>query len=75
MHILIAGLYAGIIWLSLLAYTIILEGWWMVVVIAGPVIISALIVGLIALDELGARIGRWLRPAKPPDARPKANIS
>lgn len=75
MHILIAGLYAGIIWLSLLAYTIILEGWWMVVVIAGPVIISALIVGLIALDELGARIGRWMRRAKPPDAQPKANIS
>lgn len=75
MHILIAGLYAGIIWLSLLAYTIIIDGMWMVVVIAGPVIISSLIVGLIGLDALIARIGARLRLSRPPDRRPSAKTT
>lgn len=72
MHILIAGLYAGIIWLSMLAYTIIIDGMWPVVAIAGPIIISALIVGLIALDYLVYRLWRRLRPAHPPDPAAQA---
>lgn len=71
MHIVIAGLYATIIWLSLLAYTVILHGWWLVVIIAGPIIISALIIGLIGLDILVDRIAKRWFPAKPPDKEPE----
>jgi hypothetical protein len=50
MHVLIAGLYATIIWLSLLAYMLIVglhPGW---VLLLGPVIISGVIAVLLALD-------------------------
>lgn len=61
MHIVIAGLYAVIIWLSILAYTIILDGFWLVVAIAGPIIVSALLVGLIALDHIVQRLADRFR--------------
>ncbi len=73
MHILIATLYAIIIWLSLMAYTAIVGGFWLVGLIAGPVIISALVVGLIAADVLVARIQtRFGRPVVEP-TKPVAN--
>lgn len=59
MHIVIASLYSIIIWLSLLAYTIIVGGFWIVALVAGPFIISAIVIGLIALDMLVARLARW----------------
>lgn len=66
MHILIATLYAIIIWLSLLAYTVIIGGFWLVALMVGPFIISALVIGLIAADMLIARISRWFtRKPKP----------
>lgn len=40
MHIVIATLYS-IIWLPLLSYTIIVGGFWIVALVAGPFIISA----------------------------------
>lgn len=57
-HILIATLYSVIIWLSLLSYTMIVGGFWLVALIAGPVIISALVIGLIAADILVCRVSR-----------------
>lgn len=62
MHIIIAGLYAAILWLSVLAYTVIvgLHPFW--VLLLGPVIISGLIAALIGLDLL-------LSPARPFIAR------
>lgn len=68
MHIVIATLYAVIIWLSLMAYTVIIGGFWLVALIAGPLIISALVVGLIAADMLVARIQtRFGQPVAPPE--------
>ena len=60
MHIVIATLYSIIIWLSLLSYTIIVGGFWIVALVAGPFIISAIVIGLIALDMLIERVGRWM---------------
>lgn len=67
MHILIATLYGTLIWLSLMAYTAILGGFWLVGLIAGPLIISALVLGLLAADALVARVQtRFGRRAPPP---------
>lgn len=65
MHILIASLYAGTIWLSLLAYTINIGGYWPEVVVAGPVIISSTTIWLLALERLANRVIRWIRRPKP----------
>ncbi len=75
MHILIATLYAIVIWLSLMAYTLILGGYWLVALIGGPIIISALVVGLLAADMLVARIQtRFGVPVAPPEpTKPVAN--
>lgn len=67
MHVLIATLYAAIIWLSLLAYTIIIGGFWVVIAVTGPFIISAVVIGLLALDLLVARVTRLVRKPKLPD--------
>lgn len=67
MHVLIATLYAIVIWLSLLAYTIIIGGFWVVIAVTGPFIISAVVIGLLALDLLVARVVRMLRRPRPPD--------
>lgn len=52
MHVLIAGLYAAIIWLALLAYVVILglSPFW--VLVLGPVVVSGLIAALLTLDFL-----------------------
>lgn len=65
MHILIATLYAIVIWLSLLSYTVILGGFWLVALIAGPIIISALVIGLIAADMLIYRVSKRFSRKRP----------
>lgn len=65
MHILIASLYAGTIWLSLLAYTIIIDGYWPEVVVAGPVIISSTTIWLLVIERLANRVISRLRRPKP----------
>lgn len=65
MHILIATLYAIVIWLSLLSYTIIVGGFWLVALIAGPIIISALVIGLIAADILICRLAKRFARKRP----------
>lgn len=65
MHILIATLYAIVIWLSLLSYTIIVGGFWLVALIAGPIIISALVIGLIAMDILIYRTSKRFSRKRP----------
>jgi hypothetical protein len=70
MHVLIAGLYAAILWLALLAYTVIigLSAFW--VLVLGPVVISGLIAALLVLDlvldplwPILARRWAWLSSA------------
>lgn len=73
MHILIASLYAIIIWLSLMAYTVIVGGFWLVALIAGPLIISALVIGLIAADMLVARVQTRFGRPQPEPTKPVAN--
>lgn len=67
MHVLIAGLYACIIWLSVLAYCIILNGPVLVFLALSPVIISGAIAVIITLDfavrGIGWTLRRW-RPAR-----------
>lgn len=50
MHVLIAGLYACVIYLSLLAYIIIIGGPLLTFLLASPILISAAIVFIFALD-------------------------
>lgn len=67
LHILIATLYSIVLWLSLLAYTLIVGGFWLVALIAGPIIISSFVIGLLAADMLIARLEKrfgW-RTVKP----------
>jgi len=50
MHVLIAGLYAATIWLSAFAYVLIVGGSVFRFLVLSPVIISAAIATIIALD-------------------------
>ena len=59
MNVLIAALYAVIIWLSLMAYLVIIDGPWLWALFASPFIISGVIVALLALDRLMAVV-HWL---------------
>lgn len=52
MHILIAGLYAFVAWISILLYTAMLSGGFWIALLSGPLAISALIAMMIA--------GEWL---------------
>lgn len=56
MHSIVAIVYAIIIWMSLMAYTVIAGGFWPIALIAGPLTISSLTVGLLAADMLVARV-------------------
>lgn len=61
MHIVIAGLYSAIIYLSLLAYMVIVglhPGW---VLVTGPVIISGLIAALITAEIFVAWLSKGAR--------------
>lgn len=58
-HVLIACLYAVTLWLSLLAYLIIIEGPWLFALLAGPAIISGGVVALLLLDAAVWGV-RWL---------------
>jgi len=51
-HVLIAGLYACLLWLSLMAYLVIIDGAWFPALVLSPVIISAAILALILLEAL-----------------------
>lgn len=59
MNVVISGLYAVIIWLSLMAYLVIIDGPWAWALIASPFIILGVIVGLLGLDAL-LRGAHWL---------------
>lgn len=68
MHIVIAGLYSAIIYLSILAYMVIVglhPGW---VLVTGPVIISGLIAALITAELFVSwalpRVRRLLEPLR-----------
>jgi hypothetical protein len=58
-HVLIACLYAVTLWLSLLAYLIIIEGPWLFALLAGPLLISGGVVALLLLDAALWGV-RWL---------------
>ena len=58
-HVLIACLYAVILWFSLLAYLIIIDGPWLAALVLSPVIISGGIVALLLLDAALCGV-RWL---------------
>lgn len=49
-HVLIACLYAVTLWLSLLAYLLIIEGPWMLAVVLCPLIISSLVLLLLLME-------------------------
>ena len=51
-HVLIAGLYACLLWLSLMAYLLIVDGPWVPALILSPVLISGAILVLILLEAL-----------------------
>lgn len=59
MHVLIAVLYAVILWLSLLAYLIIIDGPWNLALAFAPFIISGGVVALLLLDAALWGV-RWL---------------
>lgn len=59
MNVVISGLYAVIIWLSLMAYLVIIDGPWLWALFASPFIISGVIVALLALDA-AVRGAHWL---------------
>ena len=67
MHVLIAGLYGATLYLSLLAYILIIDGPILTFLMLSPVIISAAIAGLLALDMSVRGVSwawkRW-RPAR-----------
>ena len=67
MHVLIAGLYAVTIWLSALAYVIIVGGSLLTFLVWSPFIISGAIVALVVLDLAVRGVGwtwrRW-RPVR-----------
>lgn len=68
MHVLIAGLYACLLWLSLMAYLVIVDGPWVPALILSPVIISGAILALIVLEALVAgatATWRWWRSESP----------
>lgn len=50
MHVLIAGLYAVIIWLALLAYVVIVKGPMIKFLVLSPFVISGSIAAIITLD-------------------------
>jgi len=50
MHILISGLYGGVIWFAAMAYALIVGGPIGVIALAGPLIISAGVAFITALD-------------------------
>jgi hypothetical protein len=58
-HVLIACLYAVTLWLSLVAYLLIVDGPWLFALLAAPLLISGGVVALLVLDAAlwGAR---WL---------------
>ena len=59
MHILISGLYACIIWLSGLAYCVIVNGPVFKYLVLSPFIISGVILAILVLDLMVSGI-RWL---------------
>jgi hypothetical protein len=58
-NVVIAGLYAVTLWLSLLAYLLIIDGPWHLALLAGPLFISGGVVALLLLDAALCGM-RWL---------------
>ena len=54
MHILVASLYAGVLWLALVAFLQYAGGPALDVLLCGPLVLSAIIVALYALELLFA---------------------
>lgn len=50
MHALIAGLYAVVLWLSLMAYLLIVDGPWLWALVLSPFLISGAILALLLLE-------------------------
>lgn len=70
-HVLIASLYAVMLWLSLVAYLLIIDGPWHLALLAAPLLISCGVVWLLVFDAalLGLRWlwrsrGTWRRPRR-----------
>lgn len=72
-HVLIACLYAVTLWLSLVAYLLIIDGPWRLALVFAPLLISGGAIALLLLDLtlLGIRwlwrsrgSWRWRRPAR-----------
>jgi hypothetical protein len=62
MHVLTASLYAVLIWISMVAFAA-LQGGVLPALVAAPVTVSTLVIGLISMDELVTRVRRRDRPS------------
>lgn len=69
MHTLICGLYGAVIYFSLLAYMLICGGPFWLIAACGPLIISAAMVGLWALDYAICRLHTRFAKSEKSDAR------
>jgi len=58
-HVLVSFLYAAVVWLALLAWLVVSDGPWQIVLLATPFILSGLILVLTALGFAFIAI-RWL---------------
>lgn len=64
MHIVISCLYAVVVWLSLMAYLVIVDGPWLWGLFASPFVVSGVIAALLVLDA-AVRGARWLWIERP----------
>lgn len=67
MHVVVAGLYAVVVWLALLAWSVIVRGPWALVLAAGPVVVFGVIVLAISFGLIWGRLRR-LRSVVMPDS-------
>ena len=61
MHIVVAVFYGFVVWVCVLAYTVILQGSLIMALICAPLVISGVAAGMMAVSLACSAVAGWIR--------------